>query len=134
MGIFDLLAKDAVLTLPGNETQIEIDSVCKHLNLLLNSRRGTLAYIKGYGLPDIEDIYNKLPKSRGKLAFEIKNLIEKYEPRMKDVLVTAIDDHPDHFVVRITIQANLLNGQTLEFNTHFSPGGKVTVSIDECNP
>ena len=38
-----------------------IMSIMDHLNRLFNTREGSLPHLKDYGLPDISEIYRKMP-------------------------------------------------------------------------
>ncbi|MCJ8320800.1 MAG: type VI secretion system baseplate subunit TssE [Colwellia sp.] len=128
MALFDKLANPVSYKSFEAEQQDEIDSVCKHLNSLLNSRRGVLAHMSDYGLPDVESIYEGLPYSQQTLAFEVKKLIEKYEPRVRSVNVYAKDINQNDCVINFDIQAFLVSGLSLQFSTKFASGGKANVS------
>ena len=54
-----------------------MESVCKHINLLLNSHRGVLSHMPDYGLPDVEDIYEGLPYSQQTLALGSERSLSK---------------------------------------------------------
>ena len=105
MALFDFLTQPVIRNgHQGFETD-EQASVCKHLNELLNARRGVLKHLTDYGLPDVEDIYEGLPYSQHTLAFEVKKLIEKYEPRVRYANVTPVEIKEDNCVIRLDIQA-----------------------------
>lgn len=127
MALFDKLANPVSYKSAEAEQRDEVDSVCMHLNSLLNSRRGVLAHMSDYGLPDVEDIYEGLPYSQQTLAFEVKKLIEKYEPRVRSVNVLANAINQNDCVINLEIQAFLVSGLSLQFNTKFASGGKAAV-------
>jgi len=127
MALFDKLASPVRYNSVEAEQRDEVESVCLHLNSLLNSRRGVLSHMSDYGLPDVEDIYEGLPYSQQTLAFEVKKLIEKYEPRVKSVIVLAKDIKQNDCVINLDIQAFLVNGLSLQFSTKFASGGKASV-------
>jgi len=127
MALFDKLANAVRYKSVEAEQRDEVDSVCLHLNSLLNSRRGVLAHMNDYGLPDVEDIYEGLPYSQQTLAFEVKKLIEKYEPRVRSVRVLAKDIKQNDCVINLDIQAFLVSGLSLQFSTKFATGGKANV-------
>ncbi len=128
MALFDKLANPVRYKSVEAEQQDELDSVCLHLNSLLNSRRGVLAHMSDYGLPDVEDIYEGLPYSQQTLAFEVKKLIEKYEPRVRSVNVLARDINQSDCIINLDIQAFLVSGLSLQFSTKFASGGKADVN------
>jgi len=127
MALFDTLAKPVKYSSVEAQQQDEIDSVCKHLNSLLNSRRGVLAHMKDYGLPDVEDIYEGLPYSQQTLALEVKKLIEKFEPRVRTVNVLAREINQNDCVIKLDIQAFLVSGSSIQLSTKFASGGKADV-------
>lgn len=127
MALFDKLANPVQYQSVEAEQLDEIDNVCRHLNSLLNSRRGVLSHMGDYGLPDVEDIYEGLPYSQQTLAFEVKKLIEKYEPRVKRVNVLAKEINQNDCVINLDIQAFLVSGLSLQFSTKFASGGKANV-------
>lgn len=127
MALFDKLANPVRYTSIEVERSDEIDSVCKHIHSLLNSRRGVLAHMKDYGLPDVEDIYEGLPYSQQTLAFEVKKLIEKYEPRVRMVNVLARDIQQNDCVIKLEIQAFLVSGLAISLSTKFASGGRANV-------
>ncbi|MBU2894382.1 type VI secretion system baseplate subunit TssE [Colwellia sp. D2M02] len=127
MALFDKLANPVCYKSVEAEQREELDSVCLHLNSLLNSRRGVLVHMSDYGLPDVEDIYEGLPYSQQTLAFEVKKLIEKYEPRVRSVNVIAKNINQHDCVINLEIQAFLVSGLSLQFSTKFASGGKADV-------
>ncbi|GAA0820355.1 hypothetical protein GCM10009111_25650 [Colwellia asteriadis] len=127
MALFDKLAKPVRYQSVEAEQREEVDNVCLHLNSLLNSRRGVLAHMSDYGLPDVENIYEGLPYSQQTLAFEVKKLIEKYEPRVRHVNVLAKDINQNDCVINLDIQVFLVSGLSLQFSTKFASGGKADV-------
>ncbi len=127
MALFELLAKDVNPIHTQDKLQQEARSVCTHLNQLLNARRGVLHHLKDYGLPDVEDIYEGLPYSQQTLSHEVKKVIEKYEPRVKNVLVQPIEINQDNCVIKLNIQAYLTSGISINLDTQFASGGKANV-------
>ncbi|CAM3763981.1 MULTISPECIES: type VI secretion system baseplate subunit TssE [Pseudoalteromonas] len=127
MALFDFLTQPVIRNgHPGFQTD-EQNSVCNHLNELLNARRGVLKHLADYGLPDVEDIYEGLPYSQHTLAFEVKKLIEKYEPRVRYANVIPMEIREENCVIRLDIQAFLTSGQCIKLNTRFESGGKADV-------
>lgn len=128
MALFDFLTQPVIRNGHlGLQTDEQI-SVCNHLNELLNARRGVLKHLADYGLPDVEDIYEGLPYSQHTLAFEVKKLIEKYEPRVRYANVIPMEIREENCVIRLDIQAFLRSGQCIKLNTRFESGGRADVA------
>jgi len=100
-------------------SQQRVLSILDNLNRLFNSRRGSIAHLVDYGLPDITQVYRDLPYSVEGLRQAIRETVEKYEPRLRRVRV----DHQkgDPYAMRITfiLSAELLTGQRVQFQTTF---------------
>ncbi|KAF7769670.1 hypothetical protein PCIT_a2546 [Pseudoalteromonas citrea] len=128
MALFDFLSQPARRQVRLDPIEYEAKSVVHHLTQLLNARRGVLKHLSDYGLPDVEDIYEGLPYSQHELANEVKQLIEKYEPRVTSALVIPVDIKEENCVIRFDITAYLKNGNTIHLNTRFASGGKANIN------
>lgn len=100
--------------------QLRVLSILDNLNRLFNTRRGAIAHLDDYGLPDITQVYRELPYSVEGLRQSIKSAVEHYEPRLRRVRV----DHEkgDPYAMRITfiLSAELIRGQKVQFQTTFA--------------
>lgn len=94
-------------------------SVHDHLIRLLNARQGVLEHQPDYGLPDLDMLYRELPYSEQDIAFAVKKVIEKYEPRLTQVRVQPRVRDIRHCVVRMEISGRLQNGMQVKFQTLF---------------
>ncbi|WP_199608570.1 type VI secretion system baseplate subunit TssE [Flocculibacter collagenilyticus] len=128
MALFDMLASSSKQSFENTQASEEINSVCNHINELLNSRRGVLKHLPDYGLPDVQNIYEGLPYSQQDLAAEVKQLIEKYETRIINVTVTPVEISQSDYVVKLEIYAQLYSGLDITLDTKFATGGKAIVS------
>jgi len=108
-----------------------IGAVLEHLEMLLNTRQGSVAHLPDYGLPDISTVFKSFPDSLEMLRRAIKNTITKYEPRLINVQVNLRES--DTMVFRATF---LVTGEIVEedrttrvgFQTTVSETGKTMVS------
>ncbi|MCK4608440.1 MAG: type VI secretion system baseplate subunit TssE [Gammaproteobacteria bacterium] len=89
--------------LSGDYKNSEFCSIRTHLNRLLNARAGSLVHLPDYGLPDVSSIYQSLPYSVNDLVAAIKELIEKYEPRLQDVTITPKQKNSKECVLQLEI-------------------------------
>lgn len=102
---------------PG-EDQL-LNSVHDHLIRLLNARQGVLEHLPDYGLPDLDMFYRELPYSEQDIAFSVKQVIEKYEPRLRNVRVQPRTRDIRRCVVRMEISGLLADGTAVRFQTLF---------------
>lgn len=103
--------------------QQRILSIIDNLSRLFNTRRGSLAHLPDYGLPDITQVYRDLPYSIDGLRAAIKEVVEKYEPRLRRVRVEKHEKTTDeHFDMHVSfiVTGVLLKGQKVQFQTTFT--------------
>lgn len=108
------------------------EAIKDHLVVLLNTRRGSIAHLSDFGLPDLSDIYKGYPESLHYLGAEIKRTIEKYETRITKLKVELLSSSSDYFEANFAIMGHLLDpdGKTaaVTFRTVISQGGKTFIS------
>jgi type VI secretion system protein len=103
--------------------QHRILSIIDNLTRLFNTRRGSLAHIPDYGLPDITQVYRELPYSIDGLRAAIKDVVERFEPRLRRVRVEKQEKDKDgEYDMRVSfiVTAELLKGQKVQFQTTFT--------------
>lgn len=107
------------------------ESIRDHLVILLNTRKGSIAHLPDYGLPDLSDIYKGYPESLHDLAAEIKGTVTKYEPRLSHVKIELKSSSSNYFEANYAIIGYLQNEegemQAVAFRTMISQGGKATI-------
>ncbi|MBM4349622.1 MAG: type VI secretion system baseplate subunit TssE [Deltaproteobacteria bacterium] len=95
-----------------------VDSVVRHLRRILNTKQGNVPIADDYGTPDFTDFFLTLPKTESDPKREIEKAIrlaiQKYEPRLKGVRVSLIDQeeagadlHTDPLTIRFQITGRL---------------------------
>jgi len=60
-----------------------------------------------YGVPDFTDLLHSYPESVREIERSIRQIIQKYEPRLKGIRVSFIPQEEDIFSVRFQILARL---------------------------
>lgn len=119
---------DLFARLRGQTARASIaDSIRYSLQWLLNSRKGFLPHIKDYGIRDLADLRNERP--REELLQEIKSAIEKYEPRIKKILIEEIElkeESRKHFfaVFKMDIELQDIYGENFTLIYGFDFEGK----------
>jgi type VI secretion system protein len=122
---------------PQTERTIRVDtpalteSVMRNLHRILNSRRGGARTVPDYGLPDLADVVHSFPDVIVELSRIIKECIERYEPRLRNVRVTFVPDEADLLILRFHIAAELAAAsgerQRISFESTISSSGKATI-------
>lgn len=88
-------------TYAGNEpVDPVVASIITNLDRLLNTRRGTVAHLPDYGIPDLAGVGHRIflakfkqPKHDDSVIFEriIEEAVRRYEPRLDKVRVTEVE-------------------------------------------
>jgi len=123
-GLLDRLAAGET----GRE-QDAVDSIGRHLRVLLNTRRGDSVSAPEFGIPDFSDLVHGFPESLAILQHAVKTTILEHEPRVRSVVVRHVPDE-GALVIRFEISAQLAHrygSRTLRFRTELSPGGHVEI-------
>lgn len=82
-------------------------SITRHLARMLNCRQGHAAAQMDYGLPDATEIAQRMPDAITEMERAIRECIEKYEPRLRNIQVSPIEDEDDPLSLRFQITGQL---------------------------
>lgn len=105
-----------------------IDSVLRHLQRILNTKRGNVPIAEDYGVPDFTDLLRSYPESIRDLERSIRQTIQKYEPRLKAVRLNLIPQDEDMLTLRFQIIARLaVKQENILFETVLDSDGKVSI-------
>lgn len=104
-----------------------IDSILAHLERMLNTRRGSVPIAPDFGIPDFTDFRTAYPDSQRDLEREIRQTIQKYEPRLRAIRVKFVPDENELLSIRFQITARLAiedNGETVVLHGVLDADGK----------
>src|SRR5271155_1489871 len=93
----------------SRDSDIE-SSVTQHLARLLNTRQGSCLTCPDYGLIEVSEVLYDFPDAIGIMQRALKNTIQQYEPRLKNVQVKHLKSDINHEMVlsfEITAQLHL---------------------------
>jgi type VI secretion system protein len=107
-------------------------AVVSHLKILLNTRQGSCSTAPDYGLPEISEVLYDFPEAIGIMQRAIKNLLQTYEPRLKNVQVRHVKNefvHEMFLEFEITGQVAYPDGrrQQVRFTTQVDGSTNCTV-------
>jgi type VI secretion system protein len=122
-GLYDVLLgrfADEMTVEAAAPAERRVRSVVSHLGHLFNTRRGSLAHLPDYGLPDVAEVYRDMPDSVEPLRTAIREAVERYEPRLKRVRVeqAGTDVHAMRLVFIVSGQT--AGGDRIRLETTFS--------------
>lgn len=98
-----------------------------HIQHLMETRKGSLAHIPDMGMPDIGDLYRRLPGSTAEIQSELETLIRKFEPRLTSVRVQFHEFDAAAARVRFRITGTLQGEGRLQLESSFFPDGRGSV-------
>ncbi len=104
-------------------------SIMDHLNRMFNTRVGTLPHLPDYGLPDISEVYRKMPHGIEELRQAVRRTVERYEPRLGNVRVVHRESDALKFKLTFILSGELKGGGGLvRFQTTFTSMGNSSIS------
>lgn len=110
-----------------------VTSVALHLGKMLSIRAGSVQTLPDYGLPDFNDMNQSLHESLSQSRLLIERFIRAYEPRLKNVRVTALPRGHDPLALAFAIEALLVvkgTRQPVTFTARLSDTGRIEVAPD----
>lgn len=110
------------------EREQRLHSVLSNLNRLFNTRRGALPHLPDYGLPEAAIIYRDAQYPIEELRQNIKEAVERYEPRLRRIRVERQPDGDDHERIAFLITAELEDGQRVRLQTTISTNDLVQIN------
>lgn len=106
-------------------------SVLADLSALYNTQKGTVLVADDMGVPDFASMLNRFgPKEAEMITQSLREVTEKYEPRMRNVRVNFLPRDDEYDVLRFSVAGNLeFREQDLpiEFNALIQGNGTVTI-------
>ena len=106
-----------------------VDSLLAHLSCILNTRQGAVPIAEDYGVPDFLDFLQRYPDSVREIELSIRQVIERYEPRMQEVQVVFVPRDDADLSLRFHINAQFRDGgrAPVSFETVVESDGRVVV-------
>lgn len=105
-----------------------LQSVMSNLTRLFNTRQGSLDHLPDYGLPETTAIYQNAPYAIDGLRQAVKEVVQKYEPRLQRVYVELQGiETLDDMRVNFLISGQLDSGERVRFQTTFASDDLVHV-------
>jgi type VI secretion system protein len=116
----------------ARDTDVE-RAVLAHLGELLNTRQGSALTVPDYGLVEVSEVLYDFPDAIGIMQRALKNTIQTYEPRLKNVQVRHLKDEvANHMILQfeITGQLHLPDGRRTSLRVATQVDGSGNVKVD----
>lgn len=120
----------ATATSAVEDVDLLLRSIEGNLGRLLNSREGSAVARPDYGMPPPSEIVHAFPRAVTRVQRHVKELLERFEPRLRDVEVTHLENEQDKLSLQFTIQARLATSPSamwVSLSLRFDPSGRVTL-------
>ena len=113
----------------GRDTGRRINSILNHLQRVLNTKQGSTPIADDYGIPDFTNMPGAFSTgATHDMERMIKQVIEKYEPRLAKVRATFKAQEDDVLSLRFEIDARLADEEIpVTFETVVVSGGKINI-------
>jgi len=105
-------------------------SVSRHLTRMLSTRAGSVQTLPDYGLPDLNDMRLSVHDALQQARTAIERFIERHEPRLHGVRVTALPRKHDPLCLAFAIEGIVDAGgqrRKINFSASLDGSGKVQV-------
>lgn len=112
----------------GGAAPSELQSVLAHLSLLLNTRRGSSSADPHFGMADFTDAVRNFPVGITTLQRMITDLIQHYEPRLRNVTVRPLVVSTTQLAISFQVRAQLHDGARVQLQTKLSHNGQVSIT------
>lgn len=114
----------------GHDPTRQINSILNHLQRVLNTKQGSVLIADDYGVPDFTNLPGAFSTgSTHEVERIIKNVIEKYEPRLTKVRASFLPQEEDMLALRFEVDARLATKENIPvtFETVVDAGGKIKI-------
>lgn len=121
--------RDIPLTIGENKEALA-ESVLRNLQNMLNTRQGHVLVQPDYGMPDVTEFVQTLPELVKAVEKGIKNSIQKFEPRLKNPVITYVPAEHYQTELRFEISAELVTEREkapVSFETEVSSSGQIKI-------
>jgi len=106
-----------------------VRSVLFNLRRVLNSREGSAAAQLEFGLPSPQELLQNWPVSREGALVAIRRCLQRYEPRLTEVIVRAVPYAPGDLALSFQIAARLIGPSrtAITLTTAVMPDGRISL-------
>lgn len=104
-------------------------SIRDNLARLFSAREGIQPHLKGFGLPDISEIYREMPHGIKRLKEAIETSVARYEPRLSGVSVIYKKNDANPFAFEFSIIGSIAGRGEVAFTANMPATGRPSVSL-----
>lgn len=132
-GLFEVLTGRLLDGTPlrGNGRDAAVAAVAGSVRALLRTRRGALGHLPDLGLPDLGELFRRMPGSASVLREELESALGRWEPRLARPRVEFLGFDPARALARFSVTAVLAGHGRIRLESSISSDGSGDV-LREC--
>lgn len=111
-----------------SECYLKTKSIMDHLFRLLNTRRGSIQHMADYGIPEFSEVFRSTAEGIIRLQEAIRDSVRKYEPRLQNIQVEALESESNNGSIFFVISAEIIEGPEVMFHTILIPNQPPEIS------
>ena len=106
-------------------------SLREHLSQMLNTRAGSALTCPDYGVLEVSEVVHDFPDAIGIVQRSLKNTIQQYEPRLRNVQVRHVRNETSLLTLEfeITAQYQLPDGRRMPLRFGLGVDGSSNVAV-----
>lgn len=108
----------------------ELDSVAGYLNKILTTKQGSVEIADDFGMPDYTTlVYESVDNAVDIIASQLSNILEKYEPRLKNITIKFQGKNDNELSLIFSIEAFIIDhiNSPVYFKTIFGSDGSISI-------
>ena len=110
---------------------ILLESIIKHLQRILNTRKGSVPIDPEFGVPDFTNLASSFTSSVGvQIERDIRDLLQRYEPRLKSPRLRMLEDRPDALSLSFELLGSVVIGDRevpVRLSTRIGSQGRIRI-------
>lgn len=98
----------------GRNVSSGVRSIINHLKKVLNTRQGSVPVADDFGMPDITNFQgDDISTAAKEIEAIISQVIQKYEPRLQNVRVSAVPHEENMTSLRFKLEAEMVGARDM---------------------
>ena len=110
---------------------ILLESIIKHLQRILNTRKGSVPIDPEFGVPDFTNLASNYTSNLNvDIERDIRTLLQRYEPRLKSPRLRVLEDRPDVLSLSFELLGSVMIGNDevpVRLSTRIGSQGRIRI-------
>ena len=110
---------------------ILLESIIKHLQRILNTRKGSVPIDPEFGVPDFTNLASNYTSNLNvDIERDIRTLLQRYEPRLKSPRLRVLEERPDVLSLSFELLGSVMIGNEevpVRLSTRIGSQGRIRI-------